>query len=117
MLVEVSAEERSAVALERLTARAVAAIAANTPGWATARRSPRRPRPRARGVEAAEPCPFELSQTSLTASPRGVAAGALAGKFLEEIDADGSQTLDLEEFEEHALVACRKFMPELLEEN
>ncbi|EJK49614.1 hypothetical protein THAOC_31491 [Thalassiosira oceanica] len=46
-----------------------------------------------------------------------IAVGALAGKFLEEMDADGSQTLDLEEFEEHALVACRKFMPELLEEN
>ena len=45
-----------------------------------------------------------------------IAIGALAGKFLEEMDADGSQTLDLEEFEEHALVACRKFMPELLEE-
>jgi len=45
-----------------------------------------------------------------------VAVAALAGKILEEIDKDGSQTLDLEEFEMHALDACRKFMPGLMEE-
>lgn len=44
-----------------------------------------------------------------------VAISALAGKFLEEIDVDGSQTLELEEFECYALNACRKFMPRLLE--
>lgn len=45
-----------------------------------------------------------------------IVIGALAGKFLEEMDADNSQTLDKEEFEAYALVACRKFMPGLLEE-
>lgn len=45
-----------------------------------------------------------------------VAVSALAGKILEEIDKDGSQTLDLDEFETYALDACRKFMPSLMEE-
>mmetsp|Transcript_16936 Transcript_16936/g.36621 ORF Transcript_16936/g.36621 Transcript_16936/m.36621 type:complete len:372 (+) Transcript_16936:132-1247(+) len=45
-----------------------------------------------------------------------VAVSALAGKILEEIDKDGSQTLDLDEFETFALDACRKFMPGLMEE-
>lgn len=43
-----------------------------------------------------------------------IAASALAGKILEEIDQDDSQTLDWEEFEMHALDACRKFMPGLM---
>lgn len=45
-----------------------------------------------------------------------IAISALAGKFLEEMDVDNSRTLDKEEFETYALVACRKFMPGLLEE-
>ena len=45
-----------------------------------------------------------------------IAISALAGKFLEEMDGDDSQTVDLDEFETHATVACQKFMPELLQE-
>ena len=44
-----------------------------------------------------------------------IAVAALAGKLLEEIDADGSRTIDLEEFEARALGACRKFMPGFLD--
>ena len=44
-----------------------------------------------------------------------IAISALAGKMLEEMDADGSQTLDLEEFEALALKTCRKFIPGLLD--
>jgi len=44
-----------------------------------------------------------------------VATSAIAGKILEEIDQDGNDTLDLEEFETHALLAYRKFMPGLME--
>ena len=36
--------------------------------------------------------------------------------ILEEIEKDGLQTLDSEEFEMYALDACRKFMPGLMEE-
>mmetsp|Transcript_29904 Transcript_29904/g.54250 ORF Transcript_29904/g.54250 Transcript_29904/m.54250 type:complete len:365 (-) Transcript_29904:88-1182(-) len=44
-----------------------------------------------------------------------IVVSALAGQILQEVDIDGSQTLDLEEFESHALDACRKFTPGLLE--
>lgn len=44
-----------------------------------------------------------------------MATSAIAGKILEEIDQDGNDTLDLEEFETHALLAYRKFMPGLME--
>mmetsp|Transcript_42198 Transcript_42198/g.82803 ORF Transcript_42198/g.82803 Transcript_42198/m.82803 type:complete len:371 (-) Transcript_42198:36-1148(-) len=45
-----------------------------------------------------------------------IAVSALAGKILEEIDKDASQTIDLTEFQTFALDACRKFIPGLLEE-
>lgn len=42
---------------------------------------------------------------------------AIASKILEEIDQDGSETLDLLEFETHADKACRKFIPDLFVQN
>lgn len=45
-----------------------------------------------------------------------IAVSAIAGKILETIDKDASQTIDLEEFETFAIEACRKFMPGLLED-
>lgn len=46
-----------------------------------------------------------------------ISVAAIAGKILEEVDHDGSQTLDLHEFEQFALEACRKFIPGLIEED
>jgi 2,3-bisphosphoglycerate-dependent phosphoglycerate mutase len=48
-------------------------------------------------------------------SDDNVALGAIAAKILEEIDTDGSNTLDLREFETFAVAVFRKLVPDLIE--
>lgn len=45
-----------------------------------------------------------------------ISMAAIAGKILEEVDQDGNQTLDLQEFEQFALEACNKFIPGLMQD-
>jgi 2,3-bisphosphoglycerate-dependent phosphoglycerate mutase len=45
-----------------------------------------------------------------------ISMAAIAGKILEEVDQDGNQTLDLQEFQHFALEACNKFIPGLLQD-
>lgn len=62
----------------------------------------------------------ELSLEEIQIGLRGlkgdddVAVNALAAKLLEEIDKDGSDSLDFEEFQSYALKACQKLIPGLV---
>mmetsp|Transcript_22757 Transcript_22757/g.26947 ORF Transcript_22757/g.26947 Transcript_22757/m.26947 type:complete len:252 (-) Transcript_22757:106-861(-) len=62
----------------------------------------------------------ELSLEEIQIGLRGlkgdddITVNALAAKLLEEIDKDGSNSLDFEEFQSHALKACQKLIPGLV---